>query len=1110
MARKELIFLQDLSCSEFAARYTSTLMAGNSKFLLLALLALFGTKTALAQVATPTFTPDGFPGQISRLSSVRAVAGGTNHSVAANRRDSGPNDTVYQFVSYSAEAPDCGGPTVTVQTLTNPFPEPCLVSVYFSVDDDIIIDGQMYQSPGTDFTFHDEGTNPCPDANGAHSDQYSRAMDVGEQITLGVRNNFRGQIYLSADVYFNTTTPAQQSDANTKPNDQKEGGNQDDCHGMARYTAHAMLASLNIEDTPLRYSPPRGPAINFTVTYNQRESHQPQTFSYSNLGSKWTFNWLSYVTDDPNNSSANAAIYVPGGGAENFSGFDSGSQTYLPDPQSHAILARSSPTGYEKRFPDGSKQVFDLSDGSISYPRNIFMTQVVDPAGNAVMVGYDSSFRITTLTDGLGQVTTFSYELPDDPLKITKVTEPFSTGRIATFTYTNGQLTAVTDEIGIQSQFHYAPGTTFIDSLTTPYGATNFATGGSGTNQWIEMTDPLGGKERVEFRDNAPGIAASEAVAPAGMTNSGLDVANTFYWDKKAIEMYPPVNGVYDYTKARITHWAHNPDGIVSGIAASKKPPLENRIWYAYLGQLDTNHTGPSANPSQVARILGDGTTQLSLYEYNSIGKTTKSTDPVGRVMTYVYDTNNIDLLEIRQTTGTANELVRKLIYNLQHEPLTDTDAAGQVTTFGYNTYGQIITRENAKHEITTFGYGDGTAGHPIGYLTSITSPPFNNVSAVTSFTYDSANRVRTVTDSDGYTVTTDYDNLDRPIQITYPDGTTQQFQYSQDFGQGLVAILDLTKSKDRRGLWTTRHYNANRQTDSITDPQNRTTLFDWCTCGALTRITDPKNQITTFNRDLQSRVYQKVFNDNTTINYLYDGQTAANTVGASSRLKSATDAKNERRNYAYFVDDNLQQITYTDSNGQPLNPPTPAVSFTYDPNYNRQVTMVDGIGTTIYSYSPVTVPPVLGAGRLGSIDAPLPNDTITFGYDELGRITNRSINGAANSETWGFDSLGRLSTDTNKLGAFNYTYVGVTNRLNTLTYPGGTTASYSYFDNLEDKHLQQIKNQTSASVLLSQFDYTYDDEGEIKTWTKNYPGLATPQRSDLGYDNADRCSLRR
>src|SRR5207302_4108643 len=136
-------------------------------------------------------------------------------------------------------------------------------------------------------------------------------------------------------------------------------------------------------------------------------------------------------------------------------------------------------------------------------------TQWIDPQGNAVAINYDSNFRITRIIDALGQVSTISYESPDDPLKITKITEPFPTGRSATFAYTNGQLTTITDEIGIQSQFHYVPAGTCIDSLTTPYGTSAFATGQSGSNRWLEMTDPLGGKERVEYRDNAPGISAS-------------------------------------------------------------------------------------------------------------------------------------------------------------------------------------------------------------------------------------------------------------------------------------------------------------------------------------------------------------------------------------------------------------------------------------------------------------------------------------------------------------------------------------------------------------------------------------------------------------------------
>ena len=582
-------------------------------------------------------------------------------------------------------------------------------------------------------------------------------------------------------------TPTPTPGTNLNNNDHKDGGNQ--CHPggigappMAQYSVHSMLVSLNIEDRPLRYTPPRGPAIDFIVTYNQKETQQPATFSYSNLGPKWTFNWLSYVSDDPTVQLPQMSVYVPNGGAEIYS-FDQGSQSFLPHPQSHATLVKTGSATYERRLPDGSKQIFAQSDGAIWYPRRIFMTQVVDPAGNAVTIGYDASLRITTLTDALGLVTTLAYGQPGDALKITKVTDPF--GRFATFQYSSGQLTIITDEIGIQSQFTYASGTDSVDSLTTPYGTTNFSSGEDGTNRWIEMTDPLGGKERVEYRDNAPNIPASDPVAPdiPGIVNSGLDVANTFYWDKKAMEEAPG-----DYTKAKITHWLYSADGTISGIASSEKAALENRVWYTYAGQPDPTHVGPSANPSKVARVLGDGSTQLSQFEYNTIGKTTKATDSVGRVISSIYDTNNVDLLEVRQTTGTNNDLLRSYTYNTLHEPLTETDAAGQTTVFSYNPFGQMLTRQNARNETTTFSYG-GTV--PDGYLATITSPLFNGNSAVATFAYDSLNRVRTVTDSDGYAVTTDYDSLDRKTKITYPDATFEQFQYTDNVTGAMT--LDLT-----------------------------------------------------------------------------------------------------------------------------------------------------------------------------------------------------------------------------------------------------------------------------------------------------------------------------
>ena len=541
---------------------------------------------------------------------------------------------------------------------------------------------------------------------------------------------------------------------------------------MAQYSVHSMLVSLNIEDRPLRYMPPRGPAMDFVVTYNQKETQQPAAFSYSNLGPKWTFNWLSYVSDDPTVQLPQMSVYVPNGGAEIYS-FDQGSQSFLPHPQSHATLVKTGSATYERRLPDGSKQIFARSDGAIWYPRRIFMTQVVDPAGNAVTIGYDASLRITTLTDALGLMTTLAYGQPGDALKITKVTDPF--GRFATFQYSSGQMTIITDEIGIQSQFTYASGTDSIDSLTTPYGTTNFSSGEDGTNRWIEMTDPLGGKERVEYRDNAPNIPASDPVAPniPGIVNSGLDVANTFYWDKKAIADAPG-----DYTKAKITHWLYSADGSISGIPSSEKAALENRVWYTYAGQPDPTMSARARTPRR--SLVSSATAARSCPSSNTTRSARRRKRPIPWAGSPVRSTT--------QTTSICSKSGRppaQITISCASSPtIRSTSRSPTPTPQGkrpsstYNAYGQILTRQNAKNEITTFAYG-GTV--PDGYLASITSPPFNGNSAVTTLAYDSFNRVRTVTDSDGYAVTTDYDNLDRKTQVTYPDTTFEQFQYTDN-----------------------------------------------------------------------------------------------------------------------------------------------------------------------------------------------------------------------------------------------------------------------------------------------------------------------------------------
>ena len=216
-----------------------------------------------------------------------------------------------------------------------------------------------------------------------------------------------------------------------------------------------------------------------------------------------------------------------------------------------------------------------------------------------------------------------------------------------------------------------------------------------------------------------------------------------------------------------------------------------------------------------------------------------------------------------------------------------------------------------------------------------------------------------------------------------------------------------------------------------------------------------------------------------------------------TSRLKKLKDAKGQETQYTYFLDDKLQQASYP--NAQVA---TPSVSYTYDSTYGRTVTMVDGTGTTTSTYHPVTITTTLGATQLATVDGPLTNDAVSYGYDELGRGVNRTLNGVTTS--WAYDVLGRLVTLSDPLGSFTYTYVGTTGRRNSLTYPNSQTTAYAYHPNSGDKNLQEIHHRTIAGGgTLAKLTYGYDAVGNVSLWTQQY-GASAANAYDLKYDPAD------
>ena len=148
--------------------------------------------------------------------------------------------------------------------------------------------------------------------------------------------------------------------------------------------------------------------------------------------------------------------------------------------------------------------------------------------------------------------------------------------------------------------------------MTTPYGTTTFqhepnqAT--SAQYHMIEATDPVGGRERLEFvlHDTTLQATLSASDVPTGFSasNAQMDYWNSFYWDKVAMATHPgdrayAVN--YTWMLAAESSYGH----LVSRpVPQTVKRPLESRVWFRYPDQAPTSsHTLSLSGSTLIERL---------------------------------------------------------------------------------------------------------------------------------------------------------------------------------------------------------------------------------------------------------------------------------------------------------------------------------------------------------------------------------------------------------------------------------------------------------------------------------------------------------------------------
>ena len=347
-----------------------------------------------------------------------------------------------------------------------------------------------------------------------------------------------------------------------------------------------------------------------------------------------------------------------------------------------------------------------------------------------------------------------------------------------------------------------------------------------------------------------------------------------------------------------------------------------------YLCSDSTNSTTytVSATGSEFPALTtsSDGTVPVPQTVRNSLGNVTNLLDSIGRLLTYTYASNNIDLLEVENHNG---DVVCQWAYgdsSAPHRPTSYTNGSGQTTQYSYNTpYAELASITDANGNVTSLSYDSA------GYLTQIQGP-LSGGQDVTSFSFFGYGKLHTVTDSEGYEVSYAYDDLNRTTSISYPDGSSEQTIYDK---------LDPVLSCDRLGRWSKRSYDPIDQLSCEQDPLGRATHYCWCTCGSLASITDSAGNTTMWHHDLEGRATEKIYADSSTFTYTYQPY-----VGF---LQTRTDALGQTTRYAKNLDQSLQYKSYANA----VNVTSP-VSWRYDQNYPRTTAVTNGWGTYSYSYN--------------------------------------------------------------------------------------------------------------------------------------------------------------
>lgn len=598
------------------------------------------------------------------------------------------------------------------------------------------------------------------------------------------------------------------------------------------------------------------------------------------------------------------------------------------------------------------------------FARNLDYIGHEDATGKLTQMRYDGLRRLRTITDRLGNDTSFAF----DPQSGNLASHTDAEGQTTTWAYAQRpgaapgnlpayDLTRLTYADGSHSDWTYdSKGNqlTYTDALSKTWRFTY-----NNRGQPLTVTNPTGGV--ITYAYNADGTLASFRDADTGATTLAYDA----------------------YKRPSIIT---RPDGVTVRMTYD----LADRLLTA------TDERG-----------------KVTRYTYDANGNRLTATDPLSNTITYAYDV----LDRLTQATDSLGRTSR-LGYDSMGRLASTIDRNAFTTTVRYDSRGWLDQVVDATGHASTFAWNaepfPAALSTPLGLTTTLQTDRMGRTTAITDplgsttqLGYDDLGRLTSAGDRVGRVSTYEYDAAGRLVSAIQPLVGTAIYARN-DVGQ----VADV---RDLNGKTWGFHYSGMGRLIADLDPLGNQRSFSYDSRGRLTQTTYPGGGSAAYTYDASSNLTRVTHSGGPTFNYTYDDDgrllTASDSsAGPSSGVTLTYDARGDVTN----ASDGPAAFGATYDNGRRLRTVSYAgqVTITYTHDARNLLTRVeDSLSHAWASLSYDQDARLVSVGRSNGV-------TTAYSYNAAGQLTRISETGAGGALADQQYTLNREGEPTEVVGA--------------------------------------------------------------------------------------------